>query len=325
MGYIDLHCDTLSAAFSKGAQDIYGASGTHINVQRLINAGVEAQFFAVFFPRKGKGGMMRYGEPLSDLAYFAALRKLLFDTIEQHPDKIAFAGNVAQLQQNRAAGKVSAFLTIEDGRAVNGSFAQLQTFYEQGVRLITLTWNDENCFGAPNSRDPKIMNKGLTEFGKEAISVMNETGILIDVSHLSDGGFWDVAELTRKPFVASHSNARSLSPHPRNLTDEMIRGLSEKGGVAGLNFYGPFLQKDASSEHSTVELMVAHVKHIYQVGGEDVIGIGTDFDGVGGELEIQHPEQLERLFGALQSAGFTERVLDKFKHENVERVIRETM
>ncbi|MBR1851888.1 MAG: membrane dipeptidase [Lachnospiraceae bacterium] len=325
MGYIDMHCDTLMLGFFRQAEDIYEIQDTHINVKRLLEAKADAQFFAAFFPKPGEDGMTHFGKMPPDLEYFAALRKLLFDTIEKHPDEIAFAGNWADLQANRQAGKVSAFLTIEDGRAVNGSFEQLQKFYEQGVRLITLTWNFENCFGAPNSTNPAVMQKGLTEFGKEAIEVFNEKGILIDVSHLSDGGFWDVARITRKPFVASHSNARSLSPHPRNLTDEMIRALAEKGGVAGLNLNGPFLQEDISSHTSTVERMAAHVEYMYQVGGEDIIAIGTDFDGIGGELEIQHPEQLEQLFAALQKKGFSERLLEKFRRENVERVIRETL
>ena len=105
----------------------------------------------------------------------------------------------------------------------------------------------------------------------------------------------------------------------------MIRALAEKGGVAGLNLNGPFLQEDISSHISTVERMAVHVEYMYQVGGEDIIAIGTDFDGIGGELEIQHPEQLEQLFAALQKKGFSERLLEKFRRENVERVIRETL
>lgn len=330
MGYIDLHCDTLLQGFLQGASDIYDLKDTHVNVKRLLSGGATAQFFAIFFPRAGeKGGMhcggTYCGEMPPDLVYFEALHKLLLDSIRAHPEEVAFARNADDLRKNAQAGKLSAFLTLEDGRAVQGSMTQLQEFYEQGVRLITLTWNDANCFGAPNTRDPVRMQKGLTAFGKEAVRFMQEQGMIVDVSHLSDGGFWDVAALARKPFVASHSNARSLSPHPRNLTDEMIRALAAKGGVAGLNLYGPFLQEDAASMTSTVERMVAHVTHMYRVGGEDILALGTDFDGVEGVLEIAHPEQMNLLFDALQSAGFTGRVLDKLQHENVERVLRETL
>ena len=323
MGYIDMHCDTLMHGFFKNVSDIYDIENTHINIKRLKNGGARAQFFAIFFPKPKEDGTTFLGKMPPDLEYFDALHDLLFRTIERYPGEIAFAGNISDLKANAAAGKLSAFLTIEDGRAVNGSFEQLEKFHEAGVRLISLTWNFENCFGFPNSTDPEIMGKGLTDFGKAAIEVMNDLGIIIDVSHLSDGGFYDVAKLSKKPFVASHSNARSLSPHPRNLSDDMIRILAEKGGAIGLNFNGPFLNKDAASKQSTIEQMVAHVLHIYQVGGEDVIG--TDFDGIGGALEIEHPEQMQNLFDALLNAGFTERLLEKFKHENVERVIAETI
>ncbi|MBQ8118255.1 MAG: membrane dipeptidase [Lachnospiraceae bacterium] len=328
MSYIDLHCDTLMKAFFGGETDIYAIRDTHVNVKKLKEAGVRAQFFAVFFPRREEGGKTHFGEMPEDLMYFTAMRQILFDTIKNHSEEIAFAENGEELAQNVREGKVSAFLTLEDGRAVDGSVERLLWFYEQGVRLITLTWNDENCFGAPNSRNPAIMQKGLTAFGKEAIAVMNEKGILIDVSHLSDGGFRDVAELTKKPFVASHSNTRSLAPHPRNLTDGMIRTLAEKGGVAGLNFYGPFLNADVQSEASTLERMAAHAMHMYRVGGEDVIAIGTDFDGFEGEegmLEIDGPGQMERLFDRLRENGFSGRMLDKFQYGNVERVIRDVL
>src|SRR5699024_7042079 len=111
------------------------------------------------------------------------------------------------------------------------SLRRLHEFYDAGVRLITLTWNYENAAGYPNSRDSSVMRKGLKPFGKVLIEEMNDLGMIIDVSHLSDGGFWDVARRSKKPFIASHSNARAVTSHPRNLTDEMIRAIAEKGGV----------------------------------------------------------------------------------------------
>ena len=118
---------------------------------------------------------------------------------------------------------------------------RLHTLYQEGVRLVTLLWNEENCIGSPNSKDRKIMQKGLKPFGFEVVEQMNSLGMLIDVSHLSDGGFWDVLSTSSKPIVASHSNARALCEHPRNLSDDMIRALAEKGGVIGLNFYPYFV------------------------------------------------------------------------------------
>ncbi len=321
--YIDMHCDTLMHGVSVKAEDIYSMPEAMIDLKRLHEAGVYAQFFAVFFPPKD--GMEKYLHTSDDDEYFAEASALLHRTISKHPDLLGFAGNAADMEKNHADGKVSAFLTMEDGRAVQGSFDRLIDFYRQGVRLISLTWNFENCFGAPNSRDPELMKKGLTRFGKEAVELMNERGMLVDVSHLSDGGFWDVVNLTKTPFVASHSNCRALSPHPRNLTDEMIRALAEKGGVAGLNFCPDFLQSEENTHKSTVERMVVHLRHLIDVGGEDCAAIGTDFDGIGGELEIGTPTKMEQLFDRLHSEGFSDRLIEKIAFENTRRVIREVL
>lgn len=146
-------------------------------------------------------------------------------------DEIAIAYSFDELIANRDNGKMSAVLTVEEGGILNGKMEYLDELYHQGIRLITLTWNYENCIGFPNSREPELMNRGLKPFGMEVVRHMNELGMIIDVSHLSDGGFWDVAAHSTKPFLASHSNARTLCKHPRNLTDEMIKALAEKGGV----------------------------------------------------------------------------------------------
>ena len=321
--YIDMHCDTLMHGVGMEADDIYSLPDAMIDLSRLYKAGAYAQFFAVFFPPKQ--GMEKFLHTTDDDVYFKAAHDLLMDTIEKHPDLLAFAGNAADAEKNFSEGKVSGFLTMEDGRAVHGSFDRLKYFYDMGVRLISLTWNFENCFGAPNSKDPEIMNKGLTSFGKEAVSAMNELGMIIDVSHLSDGGFWDVANITKKPFVASHSNCRALTPHTRNLTDEMIKALAEKGGVSGLNFAPEFLLPEAQGKDSTVERMTAHICHLVDVGGEDCAAIGTDFDGIRGELEIGNPTEMEKLFAALHKKGFSDNQVEKIAYKNVLRVIKETM
>lgn len=215
-----------------------------VDVSRLYEAGTMAQCFAVFFPPKGvkktperivkeEPGKSSFSLPEAndDIDFFIKAKTILTNTLDKYSDKIAYAGNIADLQRNIETGKGSAFLTVEDGRAVDGRPDNLEWFYKQGVRMISLTWNHENCFGFPNSRNSEIMQKGLTEFGKEAIEVMNDLGIVVDVAHLSDGGFMDVARLSKVPFVASHSNARAVTNHQRNLTDDMIRMLADKGGV----------------------------------------------------------------------------------------------
>lgn len=323
--YIDMHCDTLLRGLQEEREEIYEMPEAMVDVKRLKEAQVMCQFFAIFFPpRQTKAEKER--KPLwEDDELFAGARQIFLNTIQRHPDVLAQAGNYSEIRENQKEGKVSGILTMEDGRAVQGSMERLQYFYSQGVRLISLTWNFENCFGAPNSRNPEIMKKGLTAFGKEAIGVMNEMGMLVDVSHLSDGGFYDVAELSKKPFVASHSNCRSLCAHSRNLTDEMIRILAEKGGVAGLNFEPTFLQADMMDKHSTMERMTAHLKHLIDVGGEECAAIGSDFDGIGGEFEVGNPLQMERFFEYLNHNGFSEDFIDKLAYKNALRVIKDSM
>lgn len=224
---------------------------------------------------------------------------------------------------NFADGKLSAVFTIEDGRAVQGKMENIKRFYDMGVRAMTLTWNFENCFGAPNSKDPAIMNKGLTDFGKEAIVYMQELGMLVDVSHLSDGGFYDVANICKKPFVATHSNARALCPHQRNLKDDMIRLLGNAGGVTGLNFGPEFLNEDITCKDSTAKLMAKHARHIANLGGVDCVAVGSDFDGIEGNLEISSPAKMELLADALKAEGFTAAEVDKIANGNVLRVMDE--
>lgn len=220
---------------------------------------------------------------------------------------------------------MSAFLTIEDGRSVNGFMDNLQRYYDMGVRLISLTWNFKNCFGFPNSKDPKIMAEGLTDFGKDAVVRMQELGMLVDVSHLSDGGFMDVAKLAKVPFIASHSNCRTLSPQQRNLTDEMIKILADKGSVAGINFGPEFLNADVTCKNSTNELIVKHIKHFIHIGGTDCVGLGSDFDGIGGNLEVGSSDKVPMIWDLLHKKGISDDVIEKIAWKNHFRVIKEAM
>lgn len=319
--YVDMHCDTLLGTLKGGSSALYENEGMQ-SLKLMKEAKQMCQFFAIFFPPR-REDMVPPIPP--DEEFFRILRDNLYSELEKHGDFIAIAHNYDEIMSNRNQGLSSAVLTVEDGRMVNGSMEKLHFIYEQGVRAIALTWNYANCFGYPNSKDADIMSRGLTDFGKEAIREMNRLGMLIDVSHLSDGGFYDVAQLSQKPFVASHSNCRELTPHQRNLTDHMIRILADHGGVAGINFCPSFISKDVESTKSKIEDLVAHVLHFINVGGEDCVGIGTDFDGVEGELEIAHPTQMSLLFEALGKKGVTPRQLDKIASGNVLRVIKDAM
>ena len=242
------------------------------------------------------------------------MKGILGNTQEKYGKEMRLVKTASQMVEAKREGKLAAFFTLEDGRSLNGSMEKLEAYYrELGVSLITLTWNYENCFGFPNSRKREVMERGLKPFGKEAVEYMNSLGVIVDVSHLSDGGFWDVAEISKKPFVASHSNCRALSPHPRNLTDEMLRVLAEKGGVTGLNFCSAFLGKDTESWDSRLEDMIAQVRHMVQVGGINCVAIGTDFDGIQSRLEIGDPTRMELLFDGLRKAGFSADMVEQME------------
>ena len=193
--------------------------------------------------------------------------------------------------------------------------------------MLTLTWNFENEIGYPNTivkakdYDPS-RHYGLKPEGSEIVREMNRVGMIVDVSHLGDDGFWDVVKYCDGPFVASHSNARAVCNHTRNMTDDMIRALADKGGVMGLNFCGDFLNPNGTSR---VEDMVRHAKHIINVGGSDILGLGTDYDGIDGDLELDHCDKMPLLAQEMERQGFSTQQIEKIFHGNVLRLYREVL
>lgn len=324
--YVDMHCDTLLRGLYENETSIYDGAGMQ-SLKQMINAKQLAQFYAIFFPPKMNPEDMPEGYPPlpSDEEIFERLRNQLYSQVEIHSDQVGIAHNYQEIMNNKKKGMSSAILTIEDGRMIDEDMKKLYYIYKKGVRAIALTWNYENCFGYPNSNNIEIMQKGLKEFGKEAITEMNNLGILIDVSHLSDGGFYDVAQISDKPFIASHSNCREITPHSRNLTDDMIRILAEKGGIAGINFGPDFASRISGTNITRITDLADHIEHFIDIGGEDCVGLGTDFDGVEGNLEIDHPDKMELLFDELVKRGISERVIDKVASDNVLRIIKEAM
>lgn len=317
MRLIDMHCDTFWLMMQKQGVGLQ-KNDLCIDIEKMKAAGSMAQFFASFIH------MSRFeGEHAIEESYQYALEMIAYGKAElaKCSDSISIAHDYKELIANLDSGRMSAILTLEEGGVINGKMEYLEELYRQGIRLITLTWNYENCIGYPNSCEPQLMELGLKPFGIEVVNRMNELGMIIDVSHLSDGGFWDVVKYSTKPFVASHSNARALCAHPRNLTDKMIKALAEKGGVAGVNFYPYFLHE---SGKATTKDIAEHLWHMYQVGGEDVVAFGTDFDGFDeGELDITHMGEMNLVYDAIMKRGFTHRQMEKILSGNILRVLRD--
>lgn len=326
MKLIDMHCDTLLGTAYGEQVDLY-ENQKMVDFKRLRSAGFSGQFFAMcLMPEKSfaNRGMTKP----DDMTFMKELSDCLYRNIEAHSDIAAFAGNREDLIRNEKEGKLSCFLTAEDGNGIGGTLEGLEKMYEMGIRLISVTWNMENCLGYPNSFEPEKMALPLKPFGMEMIDAMNRMGIIVDVSHLSDGGFWDVVRICKenhKPFVASHSNCRALTPHSRNLTDEMIRALAEAGGAIGLNYAPAFLGADIQETNSRIDDMVRHMKHLRNVGGIECMALGGDLDGIRGNLEIDSIDKTLLLLDRLHKEGFSESDLDKISYDNMFRVIGDTM
>ena len=314
--YSDFHCDTLYSAWKNNITDIFDMPSAMSDVSRILRGGCRLQLYAIFMPPADRPDFP------GDEEYIRILHDIFSETVRNHGDVFEQAFSAEDVARIITEGKVCGILSMEDGRAVNGDLKNILRFYKMGVRVMGLTWNTPNCFGYPNSFDTEEMKKGLTDFGKESIPYMEDLGMIIDVSHLSDGGFWDVAHLSRRPFIASHSNCRALNPHPRSMTDDMIRALADHGGIMGLNFCPEFLSEDIDQTNCTIDSLARQLRHRINTGGLECAAIGTDFDGIDGSLEIPSADHMPELFEALLARGFTPDELDHISHLNAERIFR---
>lgn len=345
---LDMHCDTIAELYyataptaRQTADDLDPIHGQHpeklpsildgdlhVNLEKMEKGGYGLQNFALFTH------LERVGD--RPFEYCMKLADIFFREMRAHADRIQIVRNWQDIEENWKKGRMSALLTVEEGGVCQGEPAFLRILYELGVRMMTLTWNFPNELGWPNGRRPTDpehsitvpdTEHGLTEKGLEFLAEMERLGMIVDVSHLNDAGIWDVFGHTKRPFVASHSNCRALAAHPRNLTDEMIRGLAERGGVAGINFCAAFLRDEVPGERGVAYIgdMIRHIQHMKQVGGIEVIGLGTDFDGIGNKVEIADASQMQRLAQAMEQAGFTTGEIEAVFHGNVLRVYKEIL
>lgn len=299
---LDLHCDTLYALKEDPLAGDLLANTLHVDVERMEQAGAITSCFAIF---------VDWEESPSPWKGACALHDLFLSSLEMYGDRIRQVRTSAEILNNTTAG---ALLTCEEGEILEGDLSRLEVLQSWGVRMASLLWNHENSLGYPHT----MPSMPLKPLGIEAISEMERLGIVVDVSHLSDAGFRSVLEHARKPFAASHSNSRECTPVSRNLTDEMLRALGEVGGVSGLTLCPSFLTSEKRA--SSISDMVRHAKHMLNVGGSSILAIGTDFDGIGGELAIEDISGMERLWDALGKAGFSQSEREGMWQKNALRV-----
>lgn len=324
MKYIDMHCDSISRLHvieGESRHETLEKNKGHLDLDRMKAGGCLAQNFALF----------TFLDAVREDPYghCMALCDRFKQEMQEHSHRIAQVRTVQDILENDKKGIMSAVLTIEEGAVCMGDTGILGRFYEEGVRMMTLTWNFQNELAWPNRIDLKTgicipeTEHGLTKKGFEFVELMEELGMVVDVSHLGDAGFWDVVKASKRPFAASHSNARGMASHVRNLTDDMIRTLAERGGVMGINFGAAFLsdgENGAESTKSRISDMIRHIRYIKNLGGIECIGLGSDYDGIVSELELTSPADFPKLSDALLKEGFTETDVEKIFYKNVLRL-----
>lgn len=312
MPVIDFHCDTVyEIHHGQKEQNLY-ENDLKVDIVKLQKSNVMAQVFALFFDLEEVKKQSK-----TPLQYAYEMKQTFDDQINQYSSYIHKAYNYEDIVKNHKENKVSALLSIEEGGVLEGKLTNLKTIYEWGVRLLTLTWNYPNEIGFPHSREG-----GLTYFGQEIVQYMNELGMLIDVSHLSDEGVWDVLSISKQPILASHSNSRSVCAHSRNLTDEMIREIANRGGLIGINLYGLFLGNES---YSNIDDVIKHINHIHQVGGIESIALGGDFDGFIGEIEVYNAGEWAKLIDRLKKNNMSDQQIDKITYKNGLRLIKDVL
>ena len=315
MKIIDLHCDTIlrCCMWTKALRDYPG----HISLEKLQKGGCLAQCFALFIPTHD-ACRFYFGEDREPGELYHTLLKCYKENMAACADAIRPALTAEDILKNAESGFISSILTVEDIEEIDGQMEGLDELYRDGVRMITLTWNYENCVGFPNSEDYEAhTRKGLKPFGFRVLERMNELGIIVDVSHLSEAGFYDVARHSRKPFAASHSCCRALKDHPRNLTDDQLRTLGNSGGVVGINFSDLFLgNRDG---FTAAEDIVRHMVYAKNKAGIESVALGSDMDGIESTLEFKDYSGFPVLLSAMEKE-FTADEVDKICSGNFLRV-----
>lgn len=311
----DCHCDTLTELYNKNAS-LY-ENEQHFDIKRQIALGGGLQFCAIYVPTevfRYQGGL-RYTLCLLD-KYNQEIKKLHENGIDVLQVRTAEdAGNVLK-------HKAATLLAIEEGGAIDGSLEALRCLYELGVRAMTLTWSNRNDIA--DGINEEATGSGLTLFGKQVVAEMNRLGMLVDVSHISTAGFWSVMETSTKPIIATHSNAKSLCSHPRNLNDEQIKALAQNGGLAGITFAGQFLEEDW--RNACIESVYKHIDYMLNlIGNDDHIGFGSDFDGISHPpYNIQGVQDYKPLIDYL-SKYYSDETINKITHQNVINLLQKVL
>lgn len=297
MRFFDLHCDTLYEMYSQKCS-LY-QNNLHIDLQKGSCFSPWYQVFAIWIPDVLRGEKA--------LSFFEDVLGYSKEQEKKNKKYIALVRDKCQADKAVSKGKCAAILAVEGGAVLAGDLENINRMATHGVKVITLTWNESNelgngCF----SKD----TGGLTTLGKQAVKIMSKHGIITDVSHLNEAGFWDVADIAEKPFIASHSVSATVNNHPRNLTDKQFAQIRDCGGVVGVN-----LCKDQLGRLD-FETVYHHIAHFCEQSGENTVAIGSDFDGTTLQPPWNNVTVMEQLAGFLLKKGFSYKLVDKIFFEN---------
>ena len=306
---IDLHCDTIMQLLDHpDSGDLY-RNTWKIDIEKLQKAHSKVQDFALF---------INLGDTNDPYGRYEEMRNLCTTQIHLYGEHIQHVLSYQDVESVYKSGKIGALMSIEEG-GVLGDLDKLKQAYQDGVRLITLTWNYPNSLGEPHCGE---QHKKLTPKGIEFVEAMQDLGIIVDCSHLNDAGTEQLGDILDVPFIASHSNAREVTAHTRNLPDNLIKLIANKGGVIGLNFAQSFL---GTSPVSRIEDIVKHGLYLINKGGQDVVALGTDFDGIKPNTEIKDASEMYRLYDSFKEAGLSVEQCEKLFWKNADRLLKEIL
>jgi len=345
MHSFDGHNDVLLRLWRQGndgvAAFLEGDGKGQLDLPRAREGGMVGGLYAIFVPSEGKS---RASEPIESGTYdipvppalelthaqraTLEMASLLFRIAERSGGGVRIARSVADIRAAKAAGAHAPVLHIEGCEALDGDLRMLDVLYAAGLRTLGPVWSRSNIFGHgvpfrfPSSPDT---GDGLTDFGQALIRRCNEMRVLIDLSHINEKGFWDIAKLSNAPLVATHSNAHALCPASRNLTDKQLAAIRETGGLVGVNYAVSFLRKDGRRDADTpLDTVVDHIAYLIEHLGEDGVGLGSDFDGAMIPVGIGSAAGLPNLAAAMRKRQFSEPLVEKICYENWLRVLEQT-
>lgn len=302
MDYFDLHCDTIYECMLRG-QALW-ENRLALSLSKGQGFRRWCQTFALFIPDKYKGK--------AAVDFYERLLETYRTELSRNVPNIAHCNNATEIENAVGKGKCAAILSVENGAALAGDIERVDTLYNDGVRMMTLTWNGDNELAS----GVKGSDSGITPFGKRVVERMGKLGMLCDLSHLNERGFWEIAEMGVAPLVATHSNLKSVCDNPRNLTDAQFKAICRSGGVMGINFYKDFLGGDP------FERIYANICYALDLGGEDSVAFGSDFDGAEMDYRINSVDKMNNLCDYLLSKGLSQQVLKKLCFGNAFRMFR---